>query len=70
MRTSEFHFQTKFGPSVLYLRVDEDSSEQELEDEIGYWLSEIKLYEIDGDDKKAIMDAVKWMMYLLERYGD
>jgi hypothetical protein len=53
------------------LRVDEDSSEEDIEAEIEYWMSQIQNFELEGDVKKSLMAVVRWLVMLLElRDGD
>jgi predicted nucleotidyltransferase len=54
------------GTSRLLLRIDDESSEQEIEDEIEYWMTQIMLFEIEGAQRKAIMAFIRWTQMLLE----
>lgn len=51
--------------SRLLLKVDESSSESEIEDEIEYWMDEIRVFGLQDPHKKAIMSAINWMTTLL-----
>jgi hypothetical protein len=63
----EWWFKSDIGKDVcIFLRVDEDSSSDELEAEIEYWMTQLRVYGIEGAEKKGIMGAVRWMMSLLD----
>jgi hypothetical protein len=54
-------------PWCWFLKVDEDSSPDELEAEIEYWMDQIRTYQIDGWAKKSLMAAIRWMTMLLAK---
>ena len=48
------------GPAII-LRVDENSSEGEIEEEVDYWMSQVSTLAIEGEHRALILQAVKWM---------
>lgn len=43
------------------LRVDESSSEEEIEAEIEYWMEQIVAYDIPDPYRSSLLQAIKWM---------
>jgi hypothetical protein len=50
----------------LLLRVDDDSTQEELEDESEYWFDQIRSYDIDDFMKSEVMKAIRWITMLME----
>lgn len=59
----------EFSDGRLLLRVDENSSPEELEDEAEFWLNEARDSLIPDTHKQAIMKACRWMMMIAEENG-
>ena len=51
---------------ALKLKVDDNSSLEELELEGEYWMHELRASSIDGAHKRAIMSAIRWITTLME----
>ena len=49
------------GRYFFFLRVDEDSSVEELEEEVEYWSMQIATYDVGGEDRSSLLQAIKWM---------
>lgn len=57
--------ETYDGKYHLALGVDEDSTAEELEEEIDYWARELAVYDPPEPHRKAILQAIKWMTMIL-----
>jgi hypothetical protein len=61
---TEWWFKDSLGRDQrILLEVDEDSTEEEIENEMEYWMSQASGLP-DCPDKKAIMSAIRWMSLL------
>lgn len=66
----EWWFKDDHGVDVcLQLRADENSSPDELEDEAEYWMTQARVSGLEGAHKKAVMEAVRWLMTVAEKNG-
>lgn len=51
-----------YGRAHSYeLRVDEQSTKEEIEAEVEYWMTQLQVYNIEGVDRAALLQAIRWM---------
>lgn len=57
----ETHWPMRNGDFSYILRVDENSSVEEIEAEVEYWMHQIVINDVQGEHRSCILQAIGWM---------
>ncbi len=55
----------KYGSDKILLKINSESSSEEVELEMEYWMDQIRSYSPPAEHKEGIMSAIRWMSTLL-----